>query len=78
MAWLTPHYWAAELSGDEARKLYAEDFVSDWNSGRLATKYYAGLVQAPARRTAHQWGFSEAGGSGAKGVSAFLDDQKEK
>ena len=35
----------AELTTEEARQLFAGSFVEEWNSGRLATKYYAGLVQ---------------------------------
>ena len=43
----------------------------------LNSRYYAGLVLAPAKRTAHAWGFQTTGGA-PRGMSAFLDDQKER
>lgn len=63
-----------------------------WNEGRLAPKYYAGLVAAPLRRTEYRWklgaaagasagpgpGAGAAAGRGSSGMAAFLDDQKAK
>jgi hypothetical protein len=45
---------------------------------QLAPKYYAGLVQAPAKRTTHQWGFAggSGGGRGRGGVAALADDRR--
>lgn len=69
------------LSGDESRALF-KDFVEDWNGGHLALKYYQGLVQAPTKRTTHQWGFGRktggAGGGAKGGVASLLEDQQQQ
>ncbi|GIL85849.1 hypothetical protein Vretimale_8885 [Volvox reticuliferus] len=49
-----------ELSSERSRELFSE-FVQIWNEGRLAPRYYAGLVTAPKRRTEYRWNFSGAG-----------------
>lgn len=71
-----------ELMSDETRSLFRE-FVTDWNEGRLAEKYYAGLVAAPPRRTGHQWSFKGAAGGGGRpsgggSMTAFMDEQRER
>ncbi|KXZ46373.1 hypothetical protein GPECTOR_44g5 [Gonium pectorale] len=71
-----------DLSSDRARELFSE-FVRIWNEGRLAPRYYAGLVAAPKRRTEYRWNFGArgaaggAGGAGpSTGMAAFMEDQR--
>ncbi|GLC42528.1 hypothetical protein PLESTB_001107700 [Pleodorina starrii] len=56
-----------ELSSDRSRELFSE-FVQIWNEGRLAPRYYAGLVAAPKRRTEYRWNFR--GGAAAAAAAA--------
>ncbi|EFJ43657.1 hypothetical protein VOLCADRAFT_96232 [Volvox carteri f. nagariensis] len=58
-----------ELSSERSRELFSE-FVQIWNEGRLAPRYYAGLVAAPKRRTEYRWNFAGAGGGAAARGSA--------
>jgi hypothetical protein len=44
---------------------------------QLALKYYQGLVQAPVKRTTHQWGFGGGKGRGG-GMAALMDDQRQQ
>eukprot|EP00195_Chlamydomonas_chlamydogama_P006780 CAMPEP_0202905990 /NCGR_PEP_ID=MMETSP1392-20130828/36933_1 /ASSEMBLY_ACC=CAM_ASM_000868 /TAXON_ID=225041 /ORGANISM="Chlamydomonas chlamydogama, Strain SAG 11-48b" /LENGTH=353 /DNA_ID=CAMNT_0049594321 /DNA_START=32 /DNA_END=1093 /DNA_ORIENTATION=- len=81
MAWLHEERGLLfnELSTEETHRLF-EGFVSLWNAGRLAQKFYAGTVAAPIKRTTHKWAFAGGSGSGtgARGMAAYLDDQKSK
>ncbi|KAL5977495.1 hypothetical protein ACLOJK_021842 [Asimina triloba] len=45
----------SDLVSDEARKLFS-DFVKDWNSQKLQSRYYGGITSAP--RSAHNWIFN--------------------
>ncbi|GIL58260.1 hypothetical protein Vafri_13350 [Volvox africanus] len=54
------HTRTAELSSERSRELFSE-FVKIWNEGRLAPRYYAGIVTAPKRRTEYRWKFTGAG-----------------
>lgn len=73
--------YASELESDRARALFLE-FADEWNSGRLRSRYYEGLVKAPAKRTAHAWGFAASGGAGGGGgggtggMAALLEDRQ--
>ncbi|GAX79248.1 hypothetical protein CEUSTIGMA_g6688.t1 [Chlamydomonas eustigma] len=78
-----------DLTTEEARSLFSDSFVSEWNSGRLASKYYQGLVQAPAKRTAHQWSFNQGGPASTtgaatssrndlRGMSAYIADNRDR
>ena len=48
------------------------------------TRYYAGMVAAPARRTEYRWNLKGAAavggrpGGGAMGMTAFMDDQRSQ
>ncbi|GLI71714.1 hypothetical protein VaNZ11_017012 [Volvox africanus] len=49
-----------DLSSERSRELFSE-FVKIWNEGRLAPRYYAGIVTAPKRRTEYRWNFTGVG-----------------
>ncbi len=70
-----------ELTTEQSHDLFGE-FVAVWNAGQLPSSFYAGNVAAPLRRTTHQWSFKGGGGGtsgpAARGMTAFLDEQKDQ
>ena len=79
IAWLSERKGIlfSELGSDEAHRVFEVDFVREWNSGGLRPAYYAGLIQAPVKRTSHKWAFEGSLAShGGGGLGAFLDDKK--
>ncbi|KAG1666001.1 hypothetical protein FOA52_010099 [Chlamydomonas sp. UWO 241] len=79
MAWLTDYrrLMFNDLTTEQQRKLFV-GFVALWNAGRLPATYYAGMV-APAKRTAHVWGFAKgAGGGGGGGMAGLMDDPSSR
>eukprot|EP00877_Chromochloris_zofingiensis_P009627 jgi/Chrzof1/4918/Cz15g04140.t1 len=65
-----------DLSTEESHKLF-DEFVAEWNAGKLPLKYYQGLVEAPKKRTPHQWNF-KGGSGGGTGMKAFLEDEQDR
>ncbi|PNH00898.1 hypothetical protein TSOC_013252, partial [Tetrabaena socialis] len=74
-----------DLSSERARELFTE-FVQIWNEGRLAPRFYGGLVAAPLRRTEYRWNIGAAARAGAgaggpagapsRGMAAYMEDQQ--
>lgn len=56
----------------ETAHAFFRDFVREWNSGALPSKFYTGIAAAATQRTGYTWGFSGAGTAAADRTSVGL------
>ncbi|KAL6776925.1 hypothetical protein ACKKBF_B19520 [Auxenochlorella protothecoides x Auxenochlorella symbiontica] len=61
----------SDLDSETAHAFF-RDFVREWNSGALPSKFYTGIAAAATQRTGYTWGFSGAGTAAADRTSVGL------
>lgn len=75
MAAASPTLPPTPLCTSSRSALHAAAILHPRRAAQLAAKYYQGLVQAPLKRTGHQWGIKGRPPGGGSSTAALVADR---